>query len=73
MRLLENLTLANGLIGKKLSVNGVGFFPEVREPIACDKQVFLAEAKRAGFNPNANAEHVLRTFRIVAGQSSQEN
>ena len=48
---------------QKLSVNGVGFFPEVCEPIACDKQVFLAEAKRAGFNPNANAEHVLRTFR----------
>ena len=48
---------------QKLSVNGVGFFPEVREPIACDKQVFLAEAKRAGFNPNANAEHVLKTFR----------
>ena len=36
---------------------------EVREPIACDKQVFLAEAKRAGFNPNANAEHVLKTLR----------
>ena len=48
---------------QKLSVNGVGFFPEVSEPIACDKQVFLAEAKRAGFNPNANAEHVLKTFR----------
>ena len=48
---------------QKLSVNGVGFFPEVCEPIACDKQVFLAEAKRAGFNPNANAEHVLKTFR----------
>ena len=48
---------------QKLSINGVGFFPEVSEPIACDKQVFLAEAKRAGFNPNANAEHVLKTFR----------
>ena len=48
---------------QKLSVNGVGFFPEISEPIACDKQVFLAEAKRAGFNPNANAEHVLKTFR----------
>jgi len=48
---------------QKLSVNGVGFFPEVYEPIACDKQVFLAEAKRAGFNPNANAEYVLKTFR----------
>ena len=48
---------------QKLSVNGVGFFPEVSEPIACDKQVFLAEAKRAGFNPNANVEHVLKTFR----------
>ena len=48
---------------QKLSVNGVGFFPEISEPIACDKQVFLAEAKRAGFNPNANVEHVLKTFR----------
>ncbi|MDC3002771.1 N-acetylmuramoyl-L-alanine amidase [Paracoccaceae bacterium] len=48
---------------QKLSDNGVGFFPEVSEPIACDKKVFLAEAKRAGFNPNANAEHVLKTFR----------
>ena len=48
---------------QKLSVNGVGFFPKVSEPIGCDKQVFLAEAKRAGFNPNANAEHVLKTFR----------
>ena len=48
---------------QKLSVNGVGFFPEVSEPIACNKQVFLAEAKRAGFNPNANVEHVLKTFR----------
>ena len=48
---------------QKLSVNGVGFSPEVSEPIACNKQVFLAEAKRAGFNPNANAEHVLKTFR----------
>ena len=48
---------------QKLSVNGVGFFPEVSEPIACDKQVFLAEARRAGFNPNAYIEHVLKTFR----------
>ena len=48
---------------QKLSDNGVGFFPEVSEPIACDKKVFLAEANRAGFNPNANAEHVLKTFR----------
>ena len=48
---------------QKLSVNGVGFFPEISEPIACDKQVFLAEAKRAGFNPNATVEHVLKTFR----------
>ena len=48
---------------QKLSVNGVGFFPKVSKPIGCDKQVFLAEAKRAGFNPNANAEHVLKTFR----------
>ena len=32
-------------------------------PIACDKQVFLAQAVRAGFNPNTNFEHVLKTFR----------
>ena len=32
-------------------------------PIACDKQIFLAQAKRAGFNPNTNFEHVLKTFR----------
>ena len=48
---------------QKLSDNGVGLFPEVSVPISCDKQLFLAQAKRAGFNPNANAEHVLRTFR----------
>ena len=48
---------------QKLSDNGVGFFPEVSVPIACDKQEFKAQAKRAGFNPNANAEHVLKTFR----------
>ena len=48
---------------QKLSDNGLGFFPEVSEPITCDKQIFLAQAKRAGFNPNANAEHVLKTFR----------
>ena len=48
---------------KKLSDNGVGLFPEVSVPIACDKQVFLAQAKSAGFNPNTNVEHVLKTFR----------
>ena len=48
---------------QKLSDNGVGLFPEVSVPIACDKQEFLAQAKRAGFNPNTNVEHVLKTFR----------
>ena len=48
---------------KKLSANGVGLFPEVTVPIACDKQIFLAQARRAGFNPNTNFEHVLKTFR----------
>ena len=48
---------------KKLSANGVGLFPEVSAPIECDKQVFLAQAERAGFNPNTNFEHILKTFR----------
>ena len=48
---------------QKLSDNGVGLFPEVSVPIACDKQEFLAQAKRAGFDPNTNVEHVLKTFR----------
>ena len=48
---------------QKLSDNGVGLFPEVSVPIACDKQEFLAQAKRAGFNPNTNVEHVLKSFR----------
>jgi N-acetylmuramoyl-L-alanine amidase len=48
---------------KKLSANGVGFFPEVSALIDCDKQIFLAQAERAGFNPNTNFEHILKTFR----------
>ena len=48
---------------KKLSANGVGLFPEVSTPIECDKKIFLAQAERAGFNPNTYFEHILMTFR----------
>ena len=48
---------------KKLSANGVGLFPEVSIPIECDKKIFLAQAERAGFNPNTYFEHILMTFR----------
>ena len=48
---------------KKLSANGVGLFPEVSVPIECDKQIFLAQAERAGFNPNTKFDHILKTFR----------
>ncbi|MFL2794049.1 MAG: N-acetylmuramoyl-L-alanine amidase [Paracoccaceae bacterium] len=48
---------------KKLSANGVGLFPEVSVPIECDKEIFLAQAERAGFNPNTNFDHILKTFR----------
>jgi len=48
---------------KKLSANGVGLFPEVSTPIECDKKIFLAQAERAGFNPNTKFEHILMTFR----------
>ncbi len=48
---------------KKLAVNGVGLFPEVNAPIECDKQIFLAQAVRAGFNPNTSFEHIFKTFR----------
>jgi len=48
---------------KKLSANGVGLFPEVSTPIDCDKKIFLAQAERAGFNPNTNFDHILKTFR----------
>ena len=48
---------------KKLSANGVGLFPEVSVPIVCDKEIFLAQAERAGFNPNTNFDHILKTFR----------
>ena len=48
---------------KKLSANGVGLFPEVSVPIECDKKIFLAQAERAGFNPNTKFDHILTTFR----------
>ena len=48
---------------KKLSANGVGLFPRVSTPIECDKKIFLAQAERAGFNPNTYFEHILMTFR----------
>ena len=48
---------------KKLSANGVGLFPEVSVPIECDKKIFLAQAERAGFNPNTKFDHILKTFR----------
>ena len=48
---------------KKLSANGVGLFPEVSTPIECDKKIFLAQAERAGFNPNTYFENILMTFR----------
>ena len=48
---------------KKLSANGVGLFPEVSTPIDCDKKIFLAQAERAGFNPNTNFDYILKTFR----------
>ncbi len=48
---------------KKLSIGGVALFPEVSAPMECDKQIFLTQAKRAGFNPNTKFEHILKTFR----------
>ena len=48
---------------KTLSDNGVGLFPEVSVPMVGDKQAFLVQAERAGFDPNSNFEHVLNTFR----------
>ena len=31
--------------------------------INSDKEIFLAQAERAGFNPNTNFDHILKTFR----------
>tara|TARA_Y100001933_G_scaffold59303_1_gene59303 strand:- start:286 stop:972 length:687 start_codon:yes stop_codon:yes gene_type:complete len=48
---------------KKLANYGVALFPEVSAPMGCDKQLFLNQAKRTGFDPDANFEDILRTFR----------
>jgi N-acetylmuramoyl-L-alanine amidase len=48
---------------KELSNSGLALFPEVSSPTTCDKHFFLAHAERAGFNPDANFEELLKTFR----------
>ena len=48
---------------KKLSNSGLALFPEVSIPTTCDKHFFLAHAERAGFNPDASFEELLKTFR----------
>ena len=46
-----------------LSENGLAIFPKVSLPIDSDKQSFLLDAQRAGFEPEATFEQILRAFR----------
>ena len=46
-----------------LSENGLAILPKVNLPIDTDKQSFLLDAKRAGFEPEATFEQVLQAFR----------
>jgi hypothetical protein len=41
----------------------LALFPEASSPMNCDKTFFLANAERAGFNPEASLEEILKTFR----------
>ena len=46
-----------------LSENGLAILPKVSLPIDTDKQSFLLDAKRAGFEPEATFEQILQAFR----------
>jgi len=46
-----------------LSENGLAIFPKVSLPIDTDKQSFLLDAQRAGFEPEATFEQILQAFR----------
>jgi N-acetylmuramoyl-L-alanine amidase len=48
---------------KELSNSGLALFPEVSNPMTCDRTFFLAHAERAGYNPDASFEEILKTFR----------
>ena len=46
-----------------LSENGLAILPKVSLPIDTDKQSFLLDAQRAGFEPEATFEQILQAFR----------
>ena len=46
-----------------LSENGLAILPKVSVPIDTDKQSFLLDAQRAGFEPEATFEQILQAFR----------
>jgi len=46
-----------------LSENGLAILPKVNLSIDTDKQSFLLDAQRAGFDPEATFEQILQAFR----------